>query len=644
MNASAGKNRSDRCFALETASFAFSADCRRPKRDKTFSSLANRARDYCNFSASALRRDNRRRNDQNGMSFQENMMTTDVQVEPSPRPAGAVEGNYLFTDCTLPRTAIWSWSSAGLLILGVLTFCAKLLHLQTSRLAGDEFEHIHAAWLVYNHQIPYADFFEHHTPFFYFIGAAILPFRFARFDTLIQARYLGFATEVLVVVIACLWARRRFGSAEAMVIACLFCTNVFFYLYAGLTYLDTYALPFLMLSAVLLRNGGKRGGLLMAVSGAAFAMSVLIGIKAVMAAPAYIAYFVARAVTEWKGRSERKLWFNHLLLFGLGGVLPCLLIAMLLGRMGLHGFWMDVFVLNSRWKSHHFPYDNLRLLAVSDPLVYGVAIVGAIVQFWSLCKRGFQIEDRDIPVLFLASLCLGIFLLPVVWEEYFLLLVPFAVIVAGLTLTSRARKYLLSDGRLVLFDRGSNRALTFLLIALFTMTVWFSLPRTFHAMRPALARSLLTIVLCGVLFLVLRFKKSAAVSLQAAILMTIISVLPLKQQAYYLVRGPKNQWQRQRVNYVLANTRATSVVFDGYSGFGVFRQHAFKYWLLHDEMQAMLSAYEKGPMIVEVLEIQRPPIFILDRFTLMLPQEVQTYVATHYEATPFAEIKKRKTE
>src|SRR5712691_10487481 len=96
--------------------------------------------------------------------FQENMMTTDVQVEPSPRPAGAVEGNYLFTDCTLPRTAIWSWSSAGLLILGVLTFCAKLLHLQTSRLAGDEFEHIHAAWLVYNHQIPYADFFEHHTP------------------------------------------------------------------------------------------------------------------------------------------------------------------------------------------------------------------------------------------------------------------------------------------------------------------------------------------------------------------------------------------------------------------------------------------------------------------------------------------------
>ena len=543
----------------------------------------------------------------------------------------------------MPHTAKWSWTSAGILLLGVVTFGAKLLYLQTTRLIGDEFEHIHAAWLVYNHQIPYVDFFEHHTPLFYFIGAAILPFRSARFDTLIQARYLGLGTEVLVVLIACLWARRRFGSAEAMVIACLFCTNVFFFLYAGLTYLDTYALPFLLLSAVLLRSRGKRG-LLMALSGTAFAMSVLIGIKAVMAVFAYIAYFVARAFTEWKGRSERKLWFNHLLLFSLGGLLPCLLIALLLGRWGLHEFWMDVFVLNSRWKSHHFPYDNLRLLAVTDPLVYGVAIAGGIVQFWSLRKRGFQIEDRDIPVLFLASLYLGIFLVPVVWEEYFLLWVPFAIIVAGLTLTSWARKYLFSDGRFVLFDRSSNQAVTFLLVALSAVTVWFSLPPIFYATRPAISRSLLTIVLCGVLFLVLRYKRNASVSLQAAILMAIISVFPLKQQAYFLVRGHTNQWQRQHINYVLENTKATDVVFDGYSGFGVFRQHAFKYWLLHDETQAMLSAYEKGPIIVEALERQRPPIIIVDRFTLMLPQEIQTYIGIHYEATLFPEIRKRKTQ
>jgi hypothetical protein len=382
----------------------------------------------------------------------------------------------------------------------------------------------------------------------------------------------------------------------------------------------------------------------MAISGAAFAMSVLIGIKAVMAAFALIAYFVARAFSEWKTSSQRKIWFKHVLLFILGGLVPCLLIALLLGRLGLREFWMDVFVLNSRWKSHHFPYDSLRLLAVSDPLVYVVAMVGGIVQFWSLWNRGFQIEDRDIPTLFLASLCLGIFLVPVVWEEYFLLLVPFAIIVAGLTLTGWARKYLFSDGRVVLFDSHSNQAVTFLLVALLAVTVWFSLPPIFYATRPAISRSLLTIVLCGVLFLVLRYKRNASVSLQAAILMAIISVFPLKEQAYFLVRGHTNQWQRQHINYVLENTKATDVVFDGYSGFGVFRQHAFKYWLLHDETQAMLSAYEKGPIIVEALERQRPPIIIVDRFTLMLPQEIQTYIGTHYEATLFPEIRKRKTQ
>jgi hypothetical protein len=117
----------------------------------------------------------------------------------------------------------------------------------------------------------------------------------------------------------------------------------------------------------------------------------------------------------------------------------------------------------------------------------------------------------------------------------------------------------------------------------------------------------------------------------------------LQQQAFFLLRNLKNDDQRARVNYVMANTKPTDTVFDGNSGYGVFRQHAFKYWLLHDEVQAMLTPEEKGPGLIESLEAQKPPIVIVDRFTQMLPPEVLDYINAHYEATPFPDIKKRRT-
>ena len=40
---------------------------------------------------------------------------------------------------------------------------------------NDEFEHAHAAWSVFQGLLPYKDFFEHHTPWYYFALVAVLP-------------------------------------------------------------------------------------------------------------------------------------------------------------------------------------------------------------------------------------------------------------------------------------------------------------------------------------------------------------------------------------------------------------------------------------------------------------------------------------
>src|SRR5579872_209907 len=52
-------------------------------------------------------------------------------------------------------------------LLAVFSFRFELF--QSRRFDPDEFEHLHAAWCVSKGSIPYRDFFEHHTPWFYYV-------------------------------------------------------------------------------------------------------------------------------------------------------------------------------------------------------------------------------------------------------------------------------------------------------------------------------------------------------------------------------------------------------------------------------------------------------------------------------------------
>jgi hypothetical protein len=363
-----------------------------------------------------------------------------------------------------------------------------------------------------------------------------------------------------------------------------------------------------------------------------------------MAAFAYLAYFLARGISELRTADGRKAWFKHITLFVMGGLLSCVLLALLLGKAGLQGLWLDVVVMNSRWKSRYFPYEITRLLATTDPLIYLVAIVAALREVGSLAKRGFKIDDRDLPAFFFLSMCFGIFLIPVVWEEYYLLVLPFALILAGVTLTDFARKYLLRGGTFLPFVEGVSWHTSVITLLLSLLMAFPAFTEVGHLSRLGAVRLAAIVTAWLLLLLVLTRKRDSSPRLRAILLVALVSVYPLQQQVYLLFRSPKNHEQRARVNYVMANTRSTDTVFDGNSGYGVFRPHAFKYWLLHDEVQAMLTPYEKGPMLIESLESQKPPIVIVDRFTEMLPTEVLDYINAHYEPTPFPDIRKRRAE
>ncbi|HOW96578.1 MAG TPA: glycosyltransferase family 39 protein [Kiritimatiellia bacterium] len=103
-------------------------------------------------------------------------------------------------------------------LLGLLAWC---------RLKGwshDEVENIHAGWLVYKGQVPYADFFHHKPPFYWFFISLYYRLAGENLAVMLWARHWMLATFVLAALFTFLVARELFdewaGWAAAGILVC----------------------------------------------------------------------------------------------------------------------------------------------------------------------------------------------------------------------------------------------------------------------------------------------------------------------------------------------------------------------------------------------------------------------------------------
>ena len=74
----------------------------------------------------------------------------------------------------------WGLKKTAALIIGIyLFFCAGLLYwvvIYSGSGDGDTLEHVHSSWLVWSGKIPYKDFFQHHNPLLWYVGAPLVGF------------------------------------------------------------------------------------------------------------------------------------------------------------------------------------------------------------------------------------------------------------------------------------------------------------------------------------------------------------------------------------------------------------------------------------------------------------------------------------
>lgn len=516
----------------------------------------------------------------------------------------------------------------------IAAMAVHLAGLRRETIQLDEFEHVHAAWLVSQGQTPYTDFFQHHTPLFYYLAGLLLPGMREGFDAILDLRFVMLLFSVFSVAAGWRWLR-GYGRIHGLLAVCLLASNSTFLSLGHTIFLDTASVPFLVVSAMLMA-GGNRKPRWMLGAGLCFGFAVLINLKASMAVFAPIVLMASRGWDARRDRLRRRGWLTDNAAYLAGGLLSILFVVALLGRAGSADMWRYCVELNLGWKARMSGVPTMLRIFWREFFVTCAVAALIATRAWTLARRGWLIEGRDVPGLFFLSLLAGVFILPVVWLEYFAMMIPFLALAGAVAL---------GDWLTGLEEQPAVPMKALAGLALFGLLAVAPYRVILRSDPLALWQASMMLAFTAMLLTAARACLDRAdLALPVTLCLALAGVVPLVRVATLLHRED-NSAQRRQLEYVMANTRSSDAVFDGYTGYGVFRPHAYYYWMIHQEVQAMLSERDKGERLIAALESKRPPIAIADDWVAMLPRQVQTYLAEHYEeaAPPFPVFRKRRT-
>lgn len=439
----------------------------------------------------------------------------------------------------------------------------------------DEFEHSHAAWSVFKGLLPYKDFFEHHTPWYYF---ALSPFFrwFAvdqSFETarrfLIFGRFLSLLltalSVVLVIRIGRLVANRRTGLLAGLffvgqpviiqktleirpdVLALPFFIGGLWFLLRGLSEQEDSATPRLRR---FLGGGLCLGAAIMCTQKMLFVLpGALLGLG-LWALAGRQRVLVARILA--------------VLTVCVGVAFPAVFTWI---GFAVHGggsqFIYNNFLLNARWRLRSEKH-LLVTLETSGPILL-LCILGAAVAMYRFCRAPPRHYADVLLLCILGGLIAGIPVMPAVYRQYYLMPLTIACLFAA-------------KGFSLLVDLVQGRARArFLVCATIALLVWpvVDLGRSFFTRR--------------------------------------------------------DERQMARLRYVFEHTRPADPVLDGWLGTGVFRLHPLYYFFMHRELLAMLSDSDKDAY-VGALESGRvtPSLITLDEELMALGPRFLQFVQRNY--------------
>ncbi|MEN6406786.1 MAG: glycosyltransferase family 39 protein [Thermoguttaceae bacterium] len=532
------------------------------------------------------------------------------------------------------------------LVLIPLAVCAVLLALTSYRgVDPDEWEHLHAACCVARGELPYRDFFEHHGPALYYLLSPIFGVVGPELPALTWSRTLMWLFSVGTLVLVGRLTHRVAGPTAAMVAPALLCVTTVFFWKSIEIRPDVPAMFLITAAAGLLVRvaEGKRRAAAVFAAGVSLGLAMLLTQKALVVAAAMA---VAWAVRRKPERSRRSTAVE-LAFMVFGALLPWLVAFGLFGLAGgAAAFFEGVVGRLWHWPVRESPWTALRpTLAADLPLWFGAAAAvaatiggrftngpstsGRLVETPSSASSG-----REFLAMTVLFCVLGGLAAQAAYVQYYLLWFPLASALAGDQLVRWAggpfdrkaeRMILATVAALILVE-------TALAVHAFRVGQGGALPHWFaRAGGAGFQISIVVMLVLAIAAVVCcrRDCRAAAVFCAVALGFGYAGLRDADAVCW------SNHRQRAAVALVNRLVPPDETVFDGFTGFGVFRRHAYYYWWLNRYSLAMMTPDQRDRQLLTCLENDPPRVVCLDENVLALPAPVLRWIAENYDpATP----------
>ena len=523
-----------------------------------------------------------------------------------------------------------------LLLLIALTVIVRIPIIHNKNFNSDEFEHLHATRSISHGEVIYRDFFEHHTPFIHFLLAPLFFVFGDSISVLFVSRWIMLLFTCGILYLTYLLAKTLY-SALAGLCAALSLNLVLMFVDKSIqTRPDMAEVCFWLLALIFFLGGmakWKRSYFIL--SGAMLSSAVMCSPKALFAVAGFaigLVWFLA----DWSIDRSRKERLMSILWIGVGFSIPVGIFCLyFLVNGALYDFIYRSFIMNLKWKRKFSPNGGIVSGLRHNPFFFILGAAGLLVATFHL----FSNKKRPMtfmPVVSTYMLIWGLYLMPVPFPQYYMMFLPLLAMYNGMLLETISEH--LSLERLKKYNK--RRVSAAMAIAGSIIVIYFlvkvlrlnGLPESvkWESWKPYWV--VWTSCLILAILAVWRGRRRYVV----LFLLIGISLYPFNQVLTRTETGDREDLDR--IKYVLENTTPNDTVLDGWSGLGVFRDHAYYYYFVHTGVRRMLTEKERSEDVIRALREKNTKIVIYDGNVRDLSASVREYIEANYRPTGVGSI------
>lgn len=554
---------------------------------------------------------------------------------------------------------------AAILALILISLILRIPILLLRCFCPDEFQHLHAARSIVHGMVPYRDFFEHHTPFLYYLLAPVYAIVGDSISMLFYSRGIMLLFTGGIIYLVYKLGKMVYGADTGWIGALFVAYNLMFMDKTIETRPDLPGMVFWLLTLIFLIQGMRlKEHRYYLLTGGSIALAILCTPKMLFGG---IGLFLAAMWLLIDRRTENTLResVGAIAWMALGVSIPAGLTCIYFGaNHALDDFIYRNFTTNLQWRH------STGLGATWSFWLYNVArnpffsvfsFTGLAIATYRLrCKHDIA-KGAFVPVIATYALLGALFVIPEAYGQYFVFFLILLAVFSGLTVSTIMNRLSIS----ALKDMISKRKLDLVVYCLIGTATIVALGYALahsnpklpflssssggnlcsHACYPAgdqlpysglIYLSVWACLLVGALSVFLHQRHSADNSntIRRAItflLLIGIFMYPLSEVASQVKRT--NALTLKEIQFVLDNTTEDDHVIDGFHGSGVFRQHTYYYHFVHVGVRMMMTEKELSTDIVSAMRQKKPKIVVYDRDLQNTSEAVRQYVKEHYVPT-----------